>query len=536
MGFTKKSNSSPPKNSNEKENTPSTAKDIWKTESNSEANAGDEARESEAPVAPMIKGLKVLIIGDTPRRREKFAKELAKYDIVAKTVTADEDGYRSALRFCPDVAISEMARPSDPGWWLLKRFQRHPSLKWTPTLLMKWWKEENGAEKILIKTVFDRLVESLAGIRVLEERISVGRKLNDQVETTGIPALINALNASKLSGILTVNDSWNVFNVELSRGKIIKCTRNGVDDTETVGDMAFFQLFLTDRGNWTFKSHDSGPRPGNITMSSDMLIKNAQLNISRILGPDVNITDSTFKRRLNITPSIFHDIASTFSGIAKDIMEAVAASVSKAEIETIIGDSEDFIPVEKAVITLLRSGAFILEEMPKNTLTLQELKASESLLFIIEWLNRDHRLKKERDIESHSQKVKQHTKTGYYSFKDGPSEKIEGDSKSLALSAPKDPSGNRRPDSSATVDLSSDDSWKPDVPMAPAQTENNNNFKNGSNLKNSDSNINVAKPKESFAPEPNMQKQNQTHMIIAIAVATALAALLVFGLILIGKS
>jgi CheY-like chemotaxis protein len=497
----------------------------------------DVLRPSNAVALPMIEGLKVLVIGDTPRRREKIVKKMESYGVIARAATADEDGYRTALRFCPDVALSEMARPGDPGWWLLKRFHRHPVLKWTPALLMKWWEEKNGHETILINSVFERLIESLTPVRILKERIAAGRKLNDAIEITGVATVVNVLSDALLTGNLSINDSWNVFSMDFSLGKIISCNRSGVDGSEDAGQTAFFQMMLADSGHWTFRTHDSAPRPHNINLSAARLIAQANAGLTAMLGPDVNAGDSGFIRRLKINPVLFHDVATTFNGLARDVLEGIAAAVSKAELETIIGESTDYAGLERAIITLLRSGAVYLTDMPMQDLSEKELKASRCTAFLLGWIASDHRMGKNSTITSDSPDIRKKTKTGYYSFKGDHDNRIDLNPDNLSLNPPPGPDAKSSKeqsaeitDQSATVDLSSSDSWR--QATTGDTTESDMQTKQASHTLNS---AISTKPADSLAPGPIHTGRINFQMAAAILIAILLGAMLIGGLVMIAK-
>jgi hypothetical protein len=499
----------------------------------------DIENSSTSIILPRIKGLKVLLLGQNSRRVEVAARELQKNEVNVIAAQADENGYRIALKFAPDVVISEMARPGDPEWWLFKRFHRHPALKWTPALLMKWWSVEDGTEKFLINRIFERLSEALTPIRILEERIAAGRKLNDRVELTGMQTIIKVLANAGLTGSLSVNDSWNVFSVEFKKGKIVAVNRDGMDGEESSGLSAFFQLMLCDSGHWTFKISDSVNRLDNINLSLSELLDEVFFKMSMLIGPDA-LKDEDFINGIKVYRSFVHDIAATFTGIERDVSEAVAAGVSKSELAAIIDKTADKAAVERAVIILMRSGAISIypseetEAEDKNI-----LKPPASVIYLFKWLNEDHHMRVDTDFRrKESSELVKDSVTGFYDFskaqdetspipgsalgtagKDGGREEVLTETITDVLQ----PSGADFLLSgplSKPVFSEADSAWR-------RQYETVNRSKGGFFL--------TSRSEIALNPDLTADKRGKRQMWLALTIALFLGVLLVLGLIAIGS-
>jgi CheY-like chemotaxis protein len=315
----------------------------------------DEAT-SERAVA-RVRGVRALVVGENAVRVDAVANRLRELGVDATVGDLGDDGYRRALALWPDVVLSDLTAPTDPGWWLFQRFRRHPMLRWTPVLLMRWWEEtEDGREKLLIGRVVERLAEALAPVRILEERISAGRALGERVESTGVPALMRLLAEAGLSGVLSINDSWNVFEAHFDRGNPRAVLRTGVDGSRDEGPTAFLQLLLCDAGRWSFRSMGEDPREANLEGGWAANMERASTTLADWIGPDAGLEENDAER-FQVRIEAIRDVASSISGAGRELLEAVAAGASPEEIDVVIGGPKDIVLAERAVIVLLRNGA-----------------------------------------------------------------------------------------------------------------------------------------------------------------------------------
>ncbi len=492
----------------------------------------DEGRPSDSLILPMVRGLRVLVIGDTPRRRQKLVAELREHGVKASSTAADEEGYRAALKFAPDVAISEMARPGDPSWWLFKRFHRHPLLRWTPTLLMKWWEEKDGAERILVKQIFERLMEALTPIRMLEERIAAGRRLNDRVELTGIQPVIRVFVNAQLTGSLSVNDSWNVFELEMVKGEPMSCSRRGVDGREDAGPDALLQLLTVDSGHWTFRVHDSAPRPRNLMLSFERLMESCHNRLLRVLGPDVNTTRPELAGCIRVDRAMFHEVAATLTGIGRDVLEGMAAGASEAEIDTLIGDQQDRVELEQAIVALVRCGGIRISDRKTGEPPEEERRDAVRVFHVLEWIARDHRLGATVRTEETGgvRRTKIQGGSGVYSYSNAGEEKVAGSRPDIRIP---------RVEGSETVDLAAAAPAVADPSADPVRDSGAGDPPGWRRTYAEDGELPKTAflgvtPRESLAPGA-VEDRSRLMMWVAIAIAVVLAGLLLVGLVLLAS-
>jgi hypothetical protein len=358
------------------------------------ANLSGERAFIDTHSAPRVKGLRVLLLGDSPPRLAHLQAELRAHGVNALTAPVDGTGYREALRFAPDAAISQITRPGEPGWWMLKRFHRHPLLRWTPALLMKWWEEREGVEIVQTDRVLERLAEALTPVRLLEERIAAGRNLADRVDLTGMSSLLRVFNSAGLSGRLSVNDSWNVFDVDFENGHARSILRRGVGGDESEGDLAFVQLLLCDSGHWTFRAPDSGPRPHNLFLPLEEQLERAAALITRFIGPEAMLPG---QRAPNFTVStaLCQELANTLGGASKEVLETIASGGSEVDVRRIVGSEKDRVSLERAAVAMLRAGALLpypdSAEAHLRGVDAHGERAVRAAESLFRWLSEDHR-------------------------------------------------------------------------------------------------------------------------------------------------
>ena len=497
---------------------------------------------------PRIKGLKVLALGEDSLKLNRLLHELKNLGVNAVASNISADGYRNALRFQPDVIISGLISPGKPGWELLQKFRRHPILRWTPILMMRWWKEVPGGEgEVLTALVTERLGEALTSTRVIEERIAAGRSLGDQVELTGVLGALKTIVNSGLSGMFLLNDSWNIFEAVVRNRKIVFAHRRGVDGTKDLGKRAFLQLLMSDAGNWTFR--DIGDRHviENIMSSFQDLVNYTMIAASDLFGPDAFVKPKTAKR-LAIRAAIFRDIGSTMTGPGRKITEMIGAGASNEKIDSFIGSQNDRLDVEHALIALVRCGAVLFDALPdeadKNAKT---HLMKQGTVHIFELVREDYRksgrklatlvtdnaIPKQVPKQIPTQVPKQISKTGgYYQLTEMQPEHISVASiNNLKLPGTRYPSETKALDDTPmnsnlqdrpTPVLSVKDSaWRREFPGIPDGEE---------------SAFSSVLPHDSLVPSPHAQeRRGKKQMWLAVAMALILSGLLVATLVVLGS-
>jgi len=370
-----------------------------------------------------LRDLRVFVVAADPTRRSALARALNALHLGVESGPPDDAGYRAAIAFQPDAVVSELTRPGEPGWWLLQRFRRHPLLRWTPVLLMRWWKEGQAlaAHEVLVARVVDNLAESLTSLRVLAERVAAGRPLGDRLEVTGVLPLLKLLGGAGLTGALSINDGWNVFDIDLVDGRPAAAARRGMGDDVTVGETALFEAALCDFGRWTFKAHGAPPPAPNLDPPLAELADRIGRRTALVFGPDAGFRAGA-NSPLAVRLDHLRDVASTTTGLAHQLCETVAGGASGDELDPLLRDGEDRLAVERTIIALMRCGALHpLCEGEKIELSGDAARAGKSAEHVLAWLAADHRL---AQVDAAGDGAKSITTTGYYQVSPSREEKI----------------------------------------------------------------------------------------------------------------
>jgi hypothetical protein len=388
---------------------------------------GPPAGERSAVMAlGRLRDLKVFVVAADPDRRGALARALDAMHLGVESGPPDDAGYRAAIAFQPDAVVCELTRPGEPGWWLVQRFRRHPLLRWTPLLLMRWWKEGKPAEthEVLAARVVDNLAESLTSLRVLEERVAAGRALGDRLEITGVLPLLKVLCGAGLTGALSVSDGWNAFEIELAGGRPVAAARRGMGDDATAGEAALFQAALSEFGRWTFKISGAPPKASNLTAPLLELAQRIGRRAALVFGPDAAFRVGA-ESPLVVRLDRLRDFASTTTGLAHQLCEAVAGGASGDELGVLLRDGEDRLVVERTIIALMRCGALHpLIAGEKSERDEGAARAVKGAAHVLAWLAAEHRVASPDEAKVKGPSAKPITSTGYYQVAPQREEKI----------------------------------------------------------------------------------------------------------------
>jgi CheY-like chemotaxis protein len=374
------------------------------------------SEDSSALALSRLHGVRIFVAAADPARRSSLAKVLQSLGLGVEAGPPDEAGYRAALAYHPDAVVSELTRPGEAGWWLLQRLRRHPLLRWTPVLLMRWWKDDgkNAASDVLLSRVVENLAEALTPLRVIEERVAAGRPLGDRLELTGALPLLKVLCGAGLTGTLAVNDGWNIFEIDIANGRPARATRRGMGDDETAGEAALGEAALCDFGRWTFKAHGAPPASPNLRGSLDEAIDAIGRRIGLVFGPDAVFHEGAAAGAA-VRIDRLRDVASTSTGLAHQLCEVLAGGASREELSILLREGEDRLVIERTIIALMRCGALLpLAPGEKEPLGEEAARSARSAAHVLAWLAAEHRSEAAARAEAKPAGAKTGASTGYY--------------------------------------------------------------------------------------------------------------------------
>jgi hypothetical protein len=386
-----------PKNS-VRTNTPAifSKKDTWEdlseiveiTEEETGRTRPAKIRPSLPPVSPAkfrVKGLRLLIVDNDPIRVDALAMGLR--NLGARVAVGDfsTHGYVQAARFLPDAIISDLIRPGEEEFLFIQSLRRHPLLRWSSVILSRWWRETaEGEGEVLLDRVLDRIEDSLAPLRIVEERIAARRPLKERIEMIGPAALFRALAAAELSGTLSVNDTWNTFTVDIAERKILSAYRKGIDGEADEDMDAVFQLMLCDSGKWAFSEEKKIKTPN--ALDTEEALSRINKNLSRLFGRTTKSFED-LERHIFVRPYFLRTASETVSPEAVEIARDIADGANLARFRRFFGRKSDLSNVERIVHTLFRCGAVQFVETPKNaSKTDKEIAAARSVVHLLKAL------------------------------------------------------------------------------------------------------------------------------------------------------
>lgn len=102
---------------------------------------------------------KVLIIEDEVRLRENIVELFESEAFLVETAPDGVQGFDKAIRYLPDLIVSDIIMPEEDGFSLLSRLRRNPSTQFVPVILLtaknmleaKLEGLERGADDYLVK-------------------------------------------------------------------------------------------------------------------------------------------------------------------------------------------------------------------------------------------------------------------------------------------------------------------------------------------------------------------------------------------------
>ncbi len=296
---------------------------------------------SQQRASASIKDLRLLLVDDEPARLDAFAMELRELGAQVAVGDRGELGYAQAVRLVPDVIISDLVKPGEPGWRLVQKLRRHPLLRWSPVLLLRWWQKRSD-ERVAILTdhVVERLKETMAPHRSVADRIRSTIPFSERLDSIGPPALMRLLADSKAAGTLTLNDAWSVFEVGFTSGRIHSVVRRGLGGGVDFGPDAFLQFMLSDTGRWTLRKKRVPTGPRNLDDDLDLSLERAAHVLGGLFGFD-GVSELRRPERLKVDVESLTEAASTHSVMALRVANALKGTSRSIEIERLLKNDPD---------------------------------------------------------------------------------------------------------------------------------------------------------------------------------------------------
>ncbi|MDJ0765232.1 MAG: hypothetical protein QNJ97_19785 [Myxococcota bacterium] len=309
-----------------------------------------------------VRGLRLLVIDDDPARLDALAGTLRRMGAIVAVGGRSESGYKQAISHMPDAVISDIISPGEAGWSLVERLRRHPMLRWTPFLLLRWWQDDPREDgHVRIETLVERLQEVLAPQYVLRERIRTKKPLGGRLETIGPMGLLRVLTGARVTGALRVNDAWSVFDIHIKNGLLHTVDRTGIAASRDKGGVALLQMLLSDAGKWSFQPNKPASGLANIASNLEKALSHARLMLSSLFESDTEPEDGS-AISLNVRAEVLEAAVSMVSMTTQRIAELLERSANNTEIDVFLADVADTLDLERALQALVRCGVVVPED------------------------------------------------------------------------------------------------------------------------------------------------------------------------------
>jgi hypothetical protein len=340
-----------------------------------------------------VKGLRVVIIEDNSTKAAALSTALSDLGAVVTVGNREDQGYEAVCNALPDAIVADLTAPGQPGWQLHQRVRRHPVLRFTPVLLFRWWEpsaEDRGI--VRLTRVLDRLEEMLAPLRVLEDRLASSKPSSERLELTGPGPLLRLIAKARLSGLLTVNDAWSVFEVHIDHGDLHSIVRRGLGGSIDSGEVAFQQLMLCEAGRWSWRKLPRMEVSANLKRGFEKAVAETSALLGAIFspGPHKVIRDP---RHLTVQADLLADLSATMPLSVQRASEAMLAGLPRDNIENLfsVDDPQD---IERSLHTLVRCGAIRIHRLPRmSEVGSTQRLAAETAMALLEMAQRDAALR-----------------------------------------------------------------------------------------------------------------------------------------------
>jgi hypothetical protein len=309
----------------------------------------------KAPTGSRIAGARLFIIDDDPVRVDALAMDLRNLSAVVSVGDRSQGGYSQAAKLLPDAIISDLVRPGDQGFSFIQNLRRHPLLRWSSVILIRWWQEvAEGEGQVSLEPVLDQLEEALAPTRIIKERIAAGRPVKERLEAMGPAALLRLLSHDKLTGELSINDTWNNFTVQMVHGSILSAYRKGIDGESDEDAQALLQLMLCDTGRWSFRRESIASK--RETLDTRKFLEHSNRLLSNLFGPGKRQEDD-LHQRIVLRGDFLRSAAAQLPNFPMTIPEAIAGGEGAHYFAKKLTNRREVLEAERILQTLFRSGA-----------------------------------------------------------------------------------------------------------------------------------------------------------------------------------
>ena len=215
-------------------------------------------------VTSLLAGQRVLVADDDPAVLWFFSGLLREASAQVLQAQNGREALELARRKQPQLILSDILMPKIDGFALCRELKRDALLAHIPVILLSWKDDlldrmrelDAGASAYVRKESGSReILDTIAS--VLRPRADFAQALASEgevlgrVEALGIVPLLETVAAARPDARITVQDAWNLFEVELRAGQRVSVTRTAADGAFARGERALLQLLGVNAGRYS---------------------------------------------------------------------------------------------------------------------------------------------------------------------------------------------------------------------------------------------------------------------------------------------
>ena len=319
--------------------------------------ASPQALEALPPV-------RILLVDDDASLLTLYSKFFKRAGWTVHTAPDGAQGYEQAIAIRPDAIVSDIMMPDVDGWGFLTRVRNDARLLDTKFLLLSCHGEylnrlktlNAGADDYLEKgirgdAVVQRVRDAIAPQRQFLAVVRPGMQFGGSLAPLGIRFTLLASAGLQLTGVLTVQDRWATYRVQLDAGLLVAAEAHAAANL-TLGREAMRALLGVGEANYAFVPALSLPSTMQAQMHVEVDAIAQELNTIRERAEEQMFAESSAVEVVN------PQLAELYLVTCADAVRPIAASLLEgtAPREVLAASEASPLVVEWTVKDLLRKG------------------------------------------------------------------------------------------------------------------------------------------------------------------------------------
>lgn len=306
------------------------------SERQAQPRAEHEVDGVEALPEPSIKlqGTRVLVVDDDPAVLWFFAGLLREAGADVLQAQDGREALELARRKRPHLVLSDILMPKIDGFALCRELRRDALLEHVPMILLSWKEDllermrelDAGASGYLRKEaghneVLNAVATALQSRLQLVAALREPGEVSGRVEDVGIVPLLESVAHARPDARISLQDAWNLFEVDLRDGQRLAVTRTAADGSFARGERALVQLLGVNAGRFSVVANQLALR-GALEESFASALEKAGKALAAVLAAVsdtrlvhvalLSFEDEVLDLLLSCTPTRLHEVVERF--------------------------------------------------------------------------------------------------------------------------------------------------------------------------------------------------------------------------------